>query len=89
MTPSDWPKPAPTRPWPSFRRVHPILAAHPPEGYPIFFPYPKVAGLFGQNPFTVLLSLKLSPQIEKEFILKSFNNILKIAIKQINDRTKL
>ncbi|CAN0281104.1 unnamed protein product [Ectocarpus fasciculatus] len=41
MTPSDWPKPAPTRPWPSFRRVHPISATHPPEGYPICFPLPE------------------------------------------------
>ena len=33
--PSYWPTPAQTRLWPNFKRVHPILAAHPPIGYPI------------------------------------------------------
>ena len=33
--PSYWPTPAQTRLWPSLKRVHPILATHPPIGYPI------------------------------------------------------
>ena len=33
--PSYWPTPAQTRHWPNFKRVHPILATHPPIGYPI------------------------------------------------------
>ena len=33
--PSYWPTPAQTRLWPNLKRVHPILATHPPIGYPI------------------------------------------------------
>ena len=33
--PSYWPTPAQTRVWANFKRAHPILAAHPPIGYPI------------------------------------------------------
>ena len=33
--PSNWPTLAQTRLWPSLKRVHPILATHPPIGYPI------------------------------------------------------
>ena len=33
--PSYWPTPAQTRLWPNFKRVHLILATHPPIGYPI------------------------------------------------------
>ena len=33
--PSYWPTPAQTRFWPNLKRVHPILATHPPIGYPI------------------------------------------------------
>ena len=33
--PSYWPTPAQTRLWPNFKRVHPILATHPPIHYPI------------------------------------------------------
>ena len=32
---SYWPTPAQTRLWPNLKWVHPILAAHPPIGYPI------------------------------------------------------
>ena len=31
--PSYWPTPAQTRLWPNLKRVHPILATHPPIGY--------------------------------------------------------
>ena len=33
--PSYWPTPARTRLWPNLKRIHPILAIHPPIGYPI------------------------------------------------------
>ena len=33
--PSYWPTPAQTQLWPNLKRVHPILATHPPIGYPI------------------------------------------------------
>ena len=33
--PFYWPTPAQTRLWPNFERVHPVLATHPPMGYPI------------------------------------------------------
>ena len=33
--PSYWPTPAEIRLWSNLKRVHPILAAHPPIGYPI------------------------------------------------------
>ena len=33
--PSYWPTPAQTRLWPNFKRVHPILATHPPIGFPV------------------------------------------------------
>ena len=35
-----WPKPAYTRRWPLFKRVHPILAAYPPIDYPFSIPLP-------------------------------------------------
>ena len=35
VAPSYWPTPAQTRLWPNLKRVHPILATHPPIGYPI------------------------------------------------------
>ena len=34
-SPSFWPTPAQTRLWQNLKRVHPILATHPPIGYPI------------------------------------------------------
>ena len=37
LAPSDWPTTAPTRSWLNSRRVYPILATLPPEGYPILF----------------------------------------------------
>ena len=40
--PSYWPTPAQTRLWPSFKRVHPILATHPPIGYPISATHPPI-----------------------------------------------
>ena len=33
--PCNWPTPAQTRLWPNLKRVNPILANHPPIGYPI------------------------------------------------------
>ena len=33
--PSYWPTPAQTPLWPSLKLVHPLLATHPPIGYPI------------------------------------------------------
>ena len=33
--PSYWPTPAQTRLWPNLKRVNPILATHPPIGYPM------------------------------------------------------
>ena len=49
--PSTWPTPAQTRLWPNFKRVHPILATHPPHPLPDFNNiYPIMAGLFDQQP---------------------------------------
>ena len=42
--PSYWPTPAQTRLWLDLKRVHSILATHPPIGYPI------MAGVFDQQP---------------------------------------
>jgi len=50
--PSYWPTPAQTRLWPNFKRVHPILATHPPHRLPDFnHTYPIMAGLFVRSSY--------------------------------------